>query len=313
MHLYPATSSIHVPWFRQGLDAHSLMLVWQLGPAEGNSREQLCPSPGAAAGSHRGSPLSPGRKGPALRHGPRADPASLHHRQQALPRAGGPRAPRAGAGSGSAAGASGPLTTEAFPAGAHVAAGHVLAGAAVDTGVGFTLVIVDVTACPTPPGLTVTLVPAEVTTPQLRRGPRRGGPDRGHSRLCHSSCGLTGGRRRSTDPQSFKAGRQHPPARRSGKGVPTTDPGQPLEGSPPPAGCVALDGVQNDGVGSLPTSEAHPGTAVQGTQQVSETKGKLSLLYTPKLLTPNGVGGRFPHSDQSSSSRGTSWVTTAQL
>lgn len=37
-------------------------------------------------------PPSPGRKGPALRHGPRADPASLHHRQQALPRAGGPRA-----------------------------------------------------------------------------------------------------------------------------------------------------------------------------------------------------------------------------
>lgn len=32
MHLYPATSSMQVPWFRHGLEAHSLMLVWQFGP-----------------------------------------------------------------------------------------------------------------------------------------------------------------------------------------------------------------------------------------------------------------------------------------
>lgn len=33
MHLYPATPSMQVPWLRQGLEAHSLMLVWQFGPA----------------------------------------------------------------------------------------------------------------------------------------------------------------------------------------------------------------------------------------------------------------------------------------
>lgn len=33
MHLYPATSSMQVPWFRHGLEAHSLILVWQFGPA----------------------------------------------------------------------------------------------------------------------------------------------------------------------------------------------------------------------------------------------------------------------------------------
>lgn len=32
MHLYPATSSMQVPWFRHGLEAHSLILVWQFGP-----------------------------------------------------------------------------------------------------------------------------------------------------------------------------------------------------------------------------------------------------------------------------------------
>lgn len=78
-----------------------------------------------------------------------------------------------------------PLTTEAFPARTHVAAGHVPAGAAVDTGVRLTLVAVDVTVRPTPPGVTVTLVPAEVTTQQLRCGPRGEGLGWGHSPLCH--------------------------------------------------------------------------------------------------------------------------------
>ena len=51
--------------------------------------------------------------------------------------------------------------TEAFSAGAYVATGHVLAGATVDTRVGLTLVVVDVTVCSTPPRGTVTLVPIE--------------------------------------------------------------------------------------------------------------------------------------------------------
>lgn len=51
------------------------------------------------------------------------------------------------------------LTTEAFSTGAYVATGHVLAGATVDTRVGLTLVVVDVTVCSTPPRGTVTLVP----------------------------------------------------------------------------------------------------------------------------------------------------------
>lgn len=51
------------------------------------------------------------------------------------------------------------LTTEALAAGAHVAAGHVPAGATVGTGVGLTLVVVHVTVGPTPSRVTVTLVP----------------------------------------------------------------------------------------------------------------------------------------------------------
>lgn len=51
--------------------------------------------------------------------------------------------------------------TEAFSAGAYVAAGHVLAGATVDTRVGLALIVVDVTVCSTPPRGTVTLVPVE--------------------------------------------------------------------------------------------------------------------------------------------------------
>lgn len=53
------------------------------------------------------------------------------------------------------------LTTEAFSAGAYVATGHVFAGATVDTRVGLTLIVVDVTVCPTPPRGTVTFVSIE--------------------------------------------------------------------------------------------------------------------------------------------------------
>lgn len=53
------------------------------------------------------------------------------------------------------------LTTEAFSAGAYVAAGHVFAGTTIDTRVGLTLVVVDVTVCSTPPRGTVTLVPTK--------------------------------------------------------------------------------------------------------------------------------------------------------
>lgn len=53
------------------------------------------------------------------------------------------------------------LTTEAFSAGAHVATGHVLAGATVDTRVGLALIVVDITVRSTPPRGTVTLVPTE--------------------------------------------------------------------------------------------------------------------------------------------------------
>lgn len=77
-----------------------------------------------------------------------------------------------------------PLTTETFPACAHVAAGHVFAGAAIDTRVRLTLVVVDVTVCPTPPGVTITLVSAEVTTLQLRCGLRCAGLGCGLSGLC---------------------------------------------------------------------------------------------------------------------------------
>lgn len=50
------------------------------------------------------------------------------------------------------------LTTEAFPAGADVATGHVLAGATVHAGVGFTLIVVNVTVCPAPARVAVTPV-----------------------------------------------------------------------------------------------------------------------------------------------------------
>lgn len=153
MHLYPATSSMHEPWFRHGLDAHSLMLVWQLGPGE---REPVVGEPVTA--------------------GPWKDPAvgaSLPPRLQAEPRAA-PIPAAAGAHGGREAARwpqSPPpgllLTTEALAAGAHIAAGHVSAGAAVCTRVGLTLVVVHVTVGPAPPGVTVTLVPAERTTERL--------------------------------------------------------------------------------------------------------------------------------------------------
>lgn len=50
------------------------------------------------------------------------------------------------------------LTTEALPAGADVATGHVLAGATIHAGIGFTLIVVNVTVCPTPARVAVTLV-----------------------------------------------------------------------------------------------------------------------------------------------------------
>lgn len=50
------------------------------------------------------------------------------------------------------------LTAEALPAGADVAAGHVLAGATVHAGIGLTLVIVNVAVCPAPAWVTVTPV-----------------------------------------------------------------------------------------------------------------------------------------------------------
>lgn len=52
-------------------------------------------------------------------------------------------------------------TTEAFPACAHIAAGHVSASAPIGTGVGLTFVVIHVTVCPTPPRVTVTFVPVE--------------------------------------------------------------------------------------------------------------------------------------------------------
>ena len=65
LHLYPATSSIHVPWFRHGLDAHSLMLVWQLGPGERGNAVSVAVTPGAMAKF-----CLAWRKSPALSLGP---------------------------------------------------------------------------------------------------------------------------------------------------------------------------------------------------------------------------------------------------
>ena len=195
--MYPATSSIHVPWFRHGLDAHSLMLVWQLGPGEGGTAVSVAVTLGAVARSHL-----VWRKGPALSLGPGVNPS----RSAPPPGKEPPRVAVAGPVSWLRAAALGgplctrspaPLTTEAFPAGAHVAAGHVLAGAPVDTGVRLTLVVVDVTVCPTPPGVTVTLVPAEVTTRHLRLWPKRGGPRLGALPALPPSYDLIGRRRRS--------------------------------------------------------------------------------------------------------------------
>lgn len=115
-----------------------------------------------------------------------------------------------------------PLTTEAFPAGAHVAAGHVPAGAAVDAGVRLTLVVVNVAVGPTPPRVTVTLIPAGGTTPRLRGGPGCVGLGCGHFRLCHSPRLVTG-RRRCPDPYSpWKWGNGTQPAHDSGKALAST-------------------------------------------------------------------------------------------
>lgn len=67
--MYPATSSIHVPWFKQGLDAHSLTLVWQLGPGEGAAVRAAAPrglrpgpTPGPLCSRSCHSPLKPSRQ-----------------------------------------------------------------------------------------------------------------------------------------------------------------------------------------------------------------------------------------------------------
>lgn len=50
------------------------------------------------------------------------------------------------------------LTAEPFPAGADVTAGHVLAGATIHAGIGFTLIIVDITICAAPARVAITAV-----------------------------------------------------------------------------------------------------------------------------------------------------------
>lgn len=160
MHLYAATPSMHVPWFRHGLDAHSLILVWQLGPRERGTAVMGVQSP---QGLWRGALCGAEPAAPAV------STSGCCAQLCAAP-------------------LEGPLTTEAFAAGAHVATGHVSAGAAVDTGVGLTLVVVDTTVCPTPPGVTLTFVPAEVTV-WFRSGPRCVGLGWGFPAL-PPSCGL---------------------------------------------------------------------------------------------------------------------------
>lgn len=139
---------MHEPWFRHGLDAHSLMLVWQLGPGE------RAPAVGM--------PIPTGLwqdplQDPRRRLGCSQSPALCPPRRQPVPMAGrrhhrSPQSPPPGS-----------LTTEALPAGAHVAAGHVPAGATVGTRVGLTLIVVHITVGAAPPGVTVTLVPAQGT------------------------------------------------------------------------------------------------------------------------------------------------------
>lgn len=105
---------------------------------------------GAVAGSTAGPSSSPGLQ-PEPRAAPTPAAAGAHGGREA-PRV----APEPPARPGS-------LTTEALAAGAHVAAGHVPAGATVGTRVGLTLVVVHVTVGAAPPGVTVTLVPAQGT------------------------------------------------------------------------------------------------------------------------------------------------------
>lgn len=138
---------MQVPWFRQGLEAHSLMLVWQLGPV----------GIGARVDGPASLPCAFTLEGqrPSLRC------------QQLLPvlQVGCIESPRP-PGRTCLAVSPTTLTTEAFSAGAHIATGHVFAGATVDTRVRLTLIVVDVTVCSTPPRGTVTFVPIQSTVLQ---------------------------------------------------------------------------------------------------------------------------------------------------
>lgn len=106
-----------------------------------------------------GLPLSPVRESEAQPETSAALLYQVNQEQDAMGCIASPRSPR---GPHSAVSPTA-LTTEAFSAGAHVATGHVFAGAAVDTRVRLTLVVVDVTVCPTPPRGAVTLVPTQKT------------------------------------------------------------------------------------------------------------------------------------------------------
>lgn len=56
------------------------------------------------------------------------------------------------------------LTSEAHATGANVSAGHVLAGASIHTGVGFTLIVVDVAVFATPARVTQAFIADGETT-----------------------------------------------------------------------------------------------------------------------------------------------------
>lgn len=114
---------MHFPWLRQGLEAHSLMLVWQFGPA-GATQDTLRRDLGwrerwTAGGKKKG--------------GGGFHDKNPHNRGRLL-------------------------TGEAGAARANVAAGHVLAGAAVHARVGLALVVVDVAVLAAPARVTRALV-----------------------------------------------------------------------------------------------------------------------------------------------------------
>ena len=156
-----------------------MMLVWQLGPGERENTVGVAVTPGAMAKF-----CLAWRKSPALSLGP-GNPHQLAQEPRGFSTAGVCPGSMRPPGPALGPGAPIPLTTEALPAGAHIAAGHVLAGASVDAGVRLTLIVVDVTVGPTPPGVTVTLVPAEATTRRLRCSQRGRGLGWEQPRLCY--------------------------------------------------------------------------------------------------------------------------------